>query len=448
MLRFLRKLLPIGSTQPSARHSVLERQAPDTSPAAKPAPQDDPASDAMGARRLLISKDGKIVGFEFHLNSKLQERVAHSTHAGIQASYIAVLLASARRVAESGRMGLARIPLHWLKGLGDAPIAPGMWIAIEASTTDMPGFEAPWNLQASLARLQAHGAKIGWAHGVDLPAQADFVLMQPEAHSIARQIEARKAWPADQKALPVLAIDLRNIHEAQYALTHGVDYVCGPLMSQLQPETSQDTHALPPVAKRISQIIALLVRNADTAKVVDLIKGDVGLSLRVLQRANSAIYSNTQSNTSIEQAIAVLGRKQLHRWMSTLLLQYGDSGRVQSALQVIALWRSRHLELLAMERSNPAPEALFMLGLASMLVPLLKISRLQVSEMLALGESARLALLESRGPLAPYLELVQSHEADTLHDNTELAALFGGVPTVKALSAQAWAWAEAHGVDN
>ena len=205
---------------------------------------------------------------------------------------------------------------------------------------------------------------------------------------------------------------------------------------------------MPPVAKRISQIIALLVRNADTVKVVDLIKGDVGLSLRVLQRANSAIYSNTQSNTSIEQAIAVLGRKELHRWMSTLLLQYADSGRVQSALQVIALWRSRHLELLAMERSNPAPEALFMLGLASMLVPLLKISRLQVSEMLALGETARLALLESRGPLAPYLELVQGHEADTLHDNTELVALFGGVSTVKALSAQAWAWAEANGVDN
>ena len=405
---------------------------------------DDPVGQAVGARKPLIAKDGGIVGFEFRISPKLQEYVCTRAAGPTQASYAGALLAAARRVAQPGRMGLARIPIGWLAELGDIAMAPGMWVALETPGGDNADPTAQHALQARLARWQRQGAKIGWPMGLKVPATPDFVFMQPGAHSIAHALDARKSWSAAQRALPVVATDLRNFHEAEFALAHQVHCVCGPVLGQLESNAGDEIQALPPAAKRLSGIIALLVADADTGKVVDRIKGDVGLSLRVLQRANAAVYARSQNSTSVEEAIAVLGRKELHRWMSVFLLQYAQSSQVQSALHVLTLWRSRHLELLAAARSEPHPEALFMLGLASMLVLLLKTNAQEVCDMLSLGACARQALLDADGPYAPYLELVQRHETDTLDEAPALLTLFGGLSHVKALSGQAWTWAEAN----
>lgn len=453
MQRLIRALFPfwqrpsekprkVHGPQPSRRVPVAANggiETPDTAP-----PPDPSAADAIGARRPLIAKDGSVVGFEFRISPKLQEHVCVRAPAAIQASYAVALLAAARRVAQPGRIGLARIPVGWLSALGDTPVAAGVWIALEAPAGDGHAPAVAASLQHILASWQRQGAKLGWPVGLEVPATPDFVLMQPGLHSIAHALGARKDWQAAYRALPVVATDLRNVHEAEYALAHQVHCVCGSMLGQLHADAGQDMQVLPPAARRLSEIIALLNADAATAQVADRIKGDVGLSLRVLQRANAAVYARSQNSSSVEEAVAVLGRRELHRWMSVFLLQYAQSSRVQSALHVLTLWRSRHLELLAAQRSDPHPQALFMLGLASMLVPLLKTSAQQVCEMLSLSAPARQALLDAEGPYAPYLELVQRHEANTLDEVPALLALFGGVHQVKALSEQAWAWAEAN----
>jgi EAL and modified HD-GYP domain-containing signal transduction protein len=131
-----------------------------------------------------------------------------------------------------------------------------------------------------------------------------------------------------------------------------------------------------------------------------------------------------------------------------LLVQFAGSRRASSALQEMALWRSRMLELLAIENHEAVADQFFTLGLASMLGLILKISQAEVVSTLNLPPLASQALLEQSGPWYPYLQIVMRVEAHTLDQSAELAAQFGGTARLLALSDQAWRWAAeqaAHG---
>jgi EAL and modified HD-GYP domain-containing signal transduction protein len=140
----------------------------------------------------------------------------------------------------------------------------------------------------------------------------------------------------------------------------------------------------------------------------------------------------------------MLGRQELYRWLSLMLIQYAGKSKMSSALQEIALWRSRLLELLAIEQREEAPNQLFTLGLASMLGLILHMSLADVVETLSLSEPAHQALIDETGPWRIYLQLAFLVEAQQLDASDRLVVQFGGLERVLALSDQAWTWASEH----
>jgi EAL and modified HD-GYP domain-containing signal transduction protein len=258
---------------------------------------------------------------------------------------------------------------------------------------------------------------------------------------MAAMMVAMRAWPAALKGLPVIATDIVSTEDLELALQAGVAYACGALVPRAERDEVAEVKPVPPEVRRIGHLLNQLVTGADTGVIVGEIKGDVGLSYRVLRRLNSARYAQL-NGFSIDQAVPVLGRNELYRWLSMMLVQFAGSRKASSALQEIALWRSRLLELLALEKGEPVPGQFFTLGLASLLGAILKLEPVDVVSTLSLPESARQALLDQTGPWHVYLAIAQQLEAHTLEDSPHLADAFGGVARVHVLSDEAWTWAE------
>ena len=395
-----------------------------------------------GRRRPLISGRGALVGFEFRLPAELLSRSRRSADPAGAAAHVAGILASALRVAQSGRLGLARLPADWVLHAPAPQGHPNLLIGLEDLASDPLAAPAP---EPWLAALRAQKVRIGWPPAPEGSAAGDFVLQAQRDRSMTEVLQQRACWPVPLRARPWVLTDLADVEDLEAALASGASLVCGALASKPGQAAAADALApVPPEVRRIGQLLHQLANGADTAPIADAIKGDVGLSLRLLKRLSAASLAQARASASIDQAVLMLGRNELYRWLSVLMLQYAGTRRTASALQDVALWRARLMELLALGSGHEAPGELFSLGLASMLGLLLKLGPSEVADTLNLSPPGRQALVEQAGPWRVFLRIPEWLEQQTLDTVEEDLSVFGGAAQVQALSDEAWAWVATH----
>ena len=391
----------------------------------------------ISSRCPLISSQGDIVGFEFRLGEDIQRRISHRTNQSAKVAYVRAVLASAHLVTQSGRIGLARLPADCLVHAVDFDTLVDVWIAVDQCNDE---FDLEAAAQA-LHTLHTQGAKVAWDASINVPLTPDFVIFRQDDQPMPMVLNALKSRPQALLALPDMVTDIATFEDLELALQSGVSYVCGALTPNSIPVEAKQALPVSPEMGRIGQLLNQLVTGAQTDVIVTNIKGDVGLSYRLLQRINTASFAHLNAGASIDQAVLMIGRDELYRWLSLLLFQFSGKRKVSSALQEVALWRSRFMELLAIEHHEEVPSQLFTLGLASMMSPILKISLTDVMSILCLHEFAKQALLEQSGPWHVYLELMRHIESQNLVDTSPVAEQFGGVAHITALADDAWSWA-------
>jgi EAL and modified HD-GYP domain-containing signal transduction protein len=180
-----------------------------------------------------------------------------------------------------------------------------------------------------------------------------------------------------------------------------------------------------------------LVRDDDNALLVADIKSDPTVALRLLQFLNSAGATPGRELGSIDQAVMVLGRDTLYRWVAQMLVRLSPSRPAADALRALALARARLIERLARQAGEPSPGSLYVLGLASMLPMLLHCSLGEATSSLQLPAVA-VEALRGTGPWQIYLSIALALERYDMAETERLAQRFGGLETVLAHSAQAW----------
>ena len=160
-------------------------------------------------------------------------------------------------------------------------------------------------------------------------------------------------------------------------------------------------------AGRVSllQLLGALQNPAlELEEVERLISRDVGLSLRLLRYINSALFHLRGDVTSIGQAVALLGLRQLRRWATLSAFAGVDDKPV--ALTVTALVRARFCELAAAGRRDLDPASLFTVGLFSVIDALLDTPIEQVLASVPFVAEISLALTDRQGPMGEILGTV------------------------------------------
>lgn len=149
----------------------------------------------------------------------------------------------------------------------------------------------------------------------------------------------------------------------------------------------------------------------DFDALTETVEADVSISYRLLRMLNSPAFSFVQKIASIRQAVLLLGWRQMQNWLRLILLTDLPASEKAMEQAHIAVQRARFLELCAAQ-ATPLEDgdALFLLGLFSLLDAMLDTPMREIIPHLALDTELQTALCGGQSRYAPWLELLQALE--------------------------------------
>jgi len=155
----------------------------------------------------------------------------------------------------------------------------------------------------------------------------------------------------------------------------------------------------------------------DYKKLAETIRTDVALSYRLLKLVNSAYYGLRTVVKDIPQALAIIGTKEIRKWIFMIALMGLSSDKPDEIIKM-SMIRGRFLETLNMRSIRVCTnDIVFQTGLFSMLDVLMDMPMASALEGMHLSQEVRDALIDHTGVLFDLLELVMSLE----HSNWQRA---------------------------
>jgi c-di-GMP-related signal transduction protein len=268
---------------------------------------------------------------------------------------------------------------------------------------------------------------------------------------LAKMVKRMREWPVQ-----LLAEKVDNREQVQYCRDLGFDlfqgyYFAKPtIISGKQADMSSQT---------LLRVLAAVMKEADTTQIEAILKRDAGLTHKLLRLVNSAAVGLRYQIGSLQQAIVVLGRQQLQRWLELMLFvrEGGTSSGAPSPLLIMAATRGRFMELLA--KAMPAPvqtnpknfeERAFLVGVTSLLDTVLSVPMEQIVLQLNLEPDIKGALIRREGVLGKTLSLTERLEQDDFAAVSDILPELPGVQLASVTNAQieAMTWAAAVGEES
>lgn len=410
------------------------------------APLADPRGSLFSAPprpRTLVQRDEiidvhtRICGYRFVVREP-DSSLPPDSQATFEALKSANLAAFAQR-----RMAIICLPAaHWLS-LDFRPLVAAQTVFL----LDAPGESlAPETWSEVAEAVRACGARLALAGAAGMSGiageQVDMLLLDYSAYDIAGLELALTALKRGQPKLQVLMANVGSWPERRLCVSLGAAYCLGPFTTL--PDDEQQKGDLSPSRLVVFEMLNLLRQGVELPEIAKVAKRDPGVAIKLMEMANSPLLALTCPVTSLDQAMLVLGRDQLYRWLSLALFRSGSGSPRDEVLLEMALARGRFLELLGGRGADKARcDELFLVGLLSLLDSLLGITMDRVVERLYLSPEIRQVLLNGTGPFGFHLALAISVEKGRAESVARLAERLGiPLEEVERASADAMAWAE------
>lgn len=251
------------------------------------------------------------------------------------------------------------------------------------------------------------------------PAALQPLLEHPDFHKLQSRLPCLiQADTPGMLAELLSAADCRmvsaeQIHRADHQFTQHL----APSVQWLSGDWYLAPPAKPQGAQAASralalQLVQLVAADADTQEIEAALRRDLALSYHLLRLVNSLSMGLGRRITSFSQAILILGRQQLRRWLNLMLFAAHDNDPRSPMLLARVALRAQMMESLAracgLDKSTQ--EQAFMAGLFSMLGILFGLPLEQVLRPLMISDALRAALLSHEGELGSLLGLIESSE--------------------------------------
>ncbi|MHB1214026.1 MAG: EAL and HDOD domain-containing protein [Thiobacillus sp.] len=262
-------------------------------------------------------------------------------------------------------------------------------------------------------------------------------LLQHDQSELQMAIDRLKPWPVKLLAEKVDSAECAaHCHSLGFDLFQGYYFARPSVLTTKRADASQ---------LALIRLLGLVLGDADTQEVEQVFKQQPSLTYNLLRLVNSVASGTRHPIASVSQAIMVLGRKQLQRWLQLLLFTLQTGTPYPSPLLLLAATRGKMMELLAEKQQRNADyrDEAFMAGILSLIDSLIDKPLADIVSELNLGERLATALLRREGELGRLLQLVESLEHAELSDTPSLLAQCGGLLlqdlTEAELGAMSWA---------
>jgi EAL and modified HD-GYP domain-containing signal transduction protein len=218
-----------------------------------------------------------------------------------------------------------------------------------------------------------------------------------------------KRFKVEGKTL--LAEKVETLDEYNYCRSLGFDYFQGYYFAKPVVMAGKK---LSPSQLVIVRMMAQLDADADTIELERSIKHDAALGLTLLRLVNTPAVGVIHRIESLKQALNVLGRRQLYRWLQIMLYAEPDKARhTISPLLLMATSRGKLLELLMQKLQpgvNKRADLAFTVGIMSLMDTLFGLPMQEILQHMPVAAEVRAALLEREGEFGDMLRLVECTE--------------------------------------
>lgn len=395
-------------------------------------------SAAILHRDEIIDSRGRIAGYRFFVCSVGDGAAVDG------AAFVDALKSEA--VANFAQRRLTVIPLtmdDWHRADFQQFIAPQtIFLTHLPPVRPLPEDWLAWltEVKASGVRLALQDAAPIADHEAAL-ALASLVFIDSRAYSLQNFERLVKTFRQAHPGLAIAADGISSWPERRMCLSLMVDYCLGGFATTVDEEDK--SQHLNQSRLVLIELINLLRRDAALNELAAMAKRDPGVALQVVAMANSPMAGLNNQVASLDQAIMVVGREVLYRWLTISMFRVGGNTQHDETLLELALARARFLELLGQQKlSRQQAEELFLVGLLSLLDSLLSMPMAKIVEKMKVSPVVADVLLHSEGAYGRYLMLalaVEKGRGEQAARLAELLDLAAKTLDKSALDAMAWA---------
>ena len=174
------------------------------------------------------------------------------------------------------------------------------------------------------------------------------------------------------------------------------------------PVTKSETEVSPLKVNYIELLNVVNAPDYDLTDAADVIGKDPALVISLLEMVNRMAFNS--EITSIRHAAAMLGQKELKRWINTAVTKELCADKPTEIIRLVMI-RAKFAENLAseFEMAMHAPE-LFIMGLFSALDIMLEKTMPEALDIVQVSKNVREALLEDKGDFAKVLDFIKCYE--------------------------------------
>jgi EAL and modified HD-GYP domain-containing signal transduction protein len=251
-------------------------------------------------------------------------------------------------------------------------------------------------------------------------------------NALGALVMALKRWP-----VRLLAEKVETDAQAQDCSRRGFDYFARPAVLSSRKLNSSELGLI--------RLMGLVLDDSDTGLIEDAFKREPALAINLLKLCNSAALGLRGQSPTLRQAIAVLGRRQLQRWLQLALYASGAGAQGPGYLLTLAATRGRLMENLATKlgKSTGLADHAYITGVLSLLPALFGVAIEPIIAPLNIGEEVRAALVDKRGLLGDLLLLAEAADSGDMVAYAKRAGQLPGISNSVANSCltEALAWA-------
>lgn len=192
----------------------------------------------------------------------------------------------------------------------------------------------------------------------------------------------------------------RRCHELGFAYFQGYFFARPSVLSTRTLSAGETT---------LLRLLGMVIGDADTSAMEPLIKQEPALLVNLMRITNSVGSGSKRQISTAREAITLLGRRQLQRWLQLLLFCTQGSGKAHTPLLNMVATRARTMELLAerCDMRDGDPDSAFLTGILSLLPALLGVSMDEVLKTLTVDRNIHSALTDGSGTLGALLRLLR-----------------------------------------
>ncbi len=281
-------------------------------------------------------------------------------------------------------------------------------------------------LLARIAELRTHGFRFALGDVASdspdvralLPV-VDFIKLSLRGMPHSALVRLASTFRATGKKLLAEKVETRE--ELEACLDLGFDYFQGYYFAK---PAIMAGRRLSPSQLAVMELMTLITSDADNADIEKAVKRDVTLALNLLRLVNTPGLGTGYKIDSLSQALMVLGRRQLQRWLQIMLYaEPSRRGQNTTPLLMLATTRGRMLELLA-KKLRPSQrniaDVAFTVGIMSLMDTLFGMSMEDIVQQIPVIDEVSAALLKRTGFFGELLNLAECLER--LEEDEDLVA--------------------------